>query len=196
MASPDTLVRLNETHVEPAAETLAQAFHEYPVFTYVIPDEQERKENLPALFRAFMKYGLINGEAYATSGGMEGITVWLPPGFGGGLSGDPGIGREALDRFAYYGGCVYSARKNHAPARHWFLELIGVAPESQGKGYAGNLLKPVLERIEREGLPCYLDTELPENVMLYEHFGFKVVDDIMIPGTEIRSWGMLRKSKD
>ena len=187
-------VRLNEAHVKTAAETLAQAFQDYPTFIYIFPDAAERKDKLPALFRSFLQYGLLHGEAYATSPVMEGVTVWLPPGFPGGLSGHHEVGREALERFAYYGRCVYSVRKNHAPAQHWFLELIGVTPEFQGKGYAGVLLKPMLDMIDRERLPCYLDTEVEKNVAIYTRYGFKVVDDIIIPGTEIRSWGMLREN--
>jgi GNAT superfamily N-acetyltransferase len=97
------------------------------------------------------------------------------------------------ERFAYYGQCVYIVRQEYAPAEHWFLELIGVAPEYQGKGFAGHLLDPMLDRFDRENLPCYLDTEVEKNVALYQHHGFRVLDDTIVPGTDVRSWGMLRE---
>ena len=188
-----TLVRLDETHIESAAETLSLAFQDYPTFGYVFPDDSERKEKLPHFFKSMLHKGLLQGEVYASSPAMEGVTVWLPPGIPGGLSKTYEIDRDAFDRFAYYGKCVFAVRQKHAPGRHWFLELIGVAPEFQGKGHAGRLLRSMLDRIGREGLPCYLDTEVDKNVEMYQHHGFRVVDDMMVPGTGVRSWGLLRE---
>jgi len=191
----DGLVRLNETHTEQAAEQLARAFRNYPTFVYVYPDAGERQSRLPHFFKSMVHKGLLQGEVYATTPAMEGVSVWLPPGIPGGLSKVFEVDREAYERFAYYGQCVYTVRQKHAPAQHWFLELIGVVPESQGRGNAGRLLRPMLDRIDREGLPCYLDTEIDDNVALYQHFGFKVVDDMIVPRTEVRSWGMLREER-
>ncbi len=118
--------------------------------------------------------------------------MWLPPDYPGGFSIAPEVSKDALDRMAYWGSQVYPVRKRHVPSGHWFLEFIGVIPELQGKGYASTLLTPMLARIEREHLPCYLDTEVEKNVAIYQRHGFKVVEDIEVPGTDIRSWGMLR----
>jgi hypothetical protein len=43
----------------------------------------------------------------------------------------------------------------------------------------------MLERLDRKGTPCYLNTQNEKNVGLYEHFGFQVVDRQMIPGSSI-----------
>jgi len=187
------LVKITESQIEPAAETLARAFHNYPVFTYVFPDESERRKEFPILLQSFIHFGVMNGEVYATSPEMEGITVWMPPGFSGGYSIPPEVSKDALDRMNYYGKKVYKVRKRYVPYDHWFLEFIGVTPEYQGKGFAGNLLTPMLDRIKEENLHCYLDTELAKNVDLYKHFGFDVVEDSMVADTGVYSWGMLMK---
>ncbi len=189
------LVRLDETHIESAAEQLSRAFRNYAVFVYVFPDDGERKDKLPQLFRSMVHKGLLLGEVYGSSPAMEGVAVWLPPGIAGGLSEAFEVDGEAFARFSYYGQCVYSVRQKYAPAQHWFLELIGVVPEFQGKGYGGRLLRSMLERVDSECLPCYLDTEVDENVAIYQCHGFKVVDDTIVSGTEVRSWGMLREKR-
>ena len=79
-----------------------------------------------------------------------------------------------------------------APFKHWFLQAIGVDPRFQGKGYAGKLLRPMLSRINEEGLPCYLDTLDEQNISLYEYFGFKIVDKSNVPETSLTNWAMLR----
>ena len=81
-----------------------------------------------------------------------------------------------------------------APFKHWFLQTIGIAPQFQGKGYAGKLLRPMLSKIDEEGLPCYLETLDEQNVLLYEHFGFKVIEKSTILETKLTNWAMLRVS--
>ncbi len=70
--------------------------------------------------------------------------------------------------------------------------VIGVAPVSQGQGYASKLLKPMLARLDEEGLPCYLETQKEKNVTLYQHFGFNVVEEFTFPSTTLTTWAMLR----
>ncbi|MFC1984465.1 GNAT family N-acetyltransferase [Chloroflexota bacterium] len=80
-----------------------------------------------------------------------------------------------------------------APFRHWYLQTVGVEPRFRGKGYASKLIRPMLTRIDDEGIPCYVDTLDEYNVPLYEHLGFKVVDKVTIPKTSLTNWAMLRK---
>ena len=169
------LVRLTESQIEPAAETLALAFQDYPVFTYVFPDACERRNELPLLLQSFVHYGALNGEVYATSPNLEGVAVWMPPDHTSVSSPVPGISQDALDRMAYWGRQAGSIRKRHVPSAHWFLMIIGVVPEFQGQGYARTLLNPMLAKIERQHLPCYLDTEVEKNVAIYQRYGFRVV---------------------
>jgi len=55
--------------------------------------------------------------------------------------------------------------------------------------------RPSLDRLDEQGLPGYLDTQNPNNVSLYQRFGFEVVHEDEIPGTSVRHWAMLRQSK-
>lgn len=103
------------------------------------------------------------------------------------------LGRGYTVRIMRFGKHTTAIHKRHAPFRHWYLQLIGVDPMFQGKGYGGTLLTPMLARIDREHLPCYLETQNQKNVLLYQHYGFKVVEEVIIPGTEITFWAMLRE---
>jgi len=106
-----------------------------------------------------------------------------------------GFGREGGWRMKYSGDYLDAMHKHLAPFKHWFLQIIGVDPQFQGLGYGGKLLRPMLARIDDEGLPCYLETLDERNVHLYEHFGFKVVDKATIPKTSLNSWAMLREPR-
>jgi hypothetical protein len=48
-------------------------------------------------------------------------------------------------------------------------------------------------RIDREGLPCYLETENEKNLPMYQRYGFRVLEESQLPGTETASWAMLRE---
>lgn len=93
----------------------------------------------------------------------------------------------------YPGEYIDAMHKRLAPFKHWFLQTIGVDPQFQRKGYAGKLLRPMFARMDKEGLPCYLETLDEQNIQLYEHFGFKVVEKATIPKTSLTSWAMLRE---
>lgn len=53
-------------------------------------------------------------------------------------------------------------------------------------------MEPVLARAEDDGLPCYLETSNERNVPFYRKHGFAVVKEVVVPGSELRVWGMVR----
>ena len=87
-----------------------------------------------------------------------------------------------LDRRAYIGGKPYI-----------YLQIIGVAPAFQGQGFGAQLLRALIEKSEQAGISLYLETETEANVSMYEHFGFAVIKEIMLPIIELPMWEMTRE---
>jgi hypothetical protein len=54
-------------------------------------------------------------------------------------------------------------------------------------------MKPMFKKFDNEKKSCFLETQTPENVEIYEHLGFKKVDTGIIPKTDVTNWSMLRK---
>lgn len=203
MADLNNLVRLKRARIKPASETLGRAFQKDPLFAYFMPDTSERSKKAPYIFQLLLRGAVLNGEVYVNSPDMEGVAVWLPflnddmssrtrnnP---GGLSVLPKIGMEILGRVQNYSQYSSSMRTRHATFPHWFLAGFGVEPPLQGKGYGATLLRAMLARLDEEQVPCYLDTQNEKNVPMYQHFGFKIVEEGMIPDSPVRHWGMLRE---
>ena len=196
-------MQLNKSHIKPAAETLTQAFRNYPLLQYSFPDELEREKVAPYFFQYILHYGIRYGDIYATSLNLEGVAVWIPSDnypvtFWRLIRSVPlsvifGFGRVGGSGMKYPGEYIDTVHKRLAPLKHWFLQTIGVGPQFQGNGYAGKLLRPMFSRIDEEGLPCYLETLDETNVPLYERFGFRVVEKSTIPETELTNWAMLRE---
>ena len=55
---------------------------------------------------------------------------------------------------------------------HEYLLMIGVSPERQGEGIGEALMRGVLERCDREGIPAYLEASSERSRGLYERLGF------------------------
>ena len=58
------------------------------------------------------------------------------------------------------------------------------------------LLKPMFEYLDIIGQDCYLETHKEENVKIYEHYGFELLEVSKIPRTDIIQYSMLRRSKE
>ena len=184
---------------------LAKAFADDPFFTYVYPDATERRAKLPYLSEYFLRYGLRYGQAHVTSPQLEGIAVWMRLKkvsmpfwkviISGGIWSALKLGRRAMQKLGTLSRYIDDKHRKLVPVTHWYLSLLAVAPEFQGRGYASKLMRGMLPRINEEGLPCYLETESERNVPIYQHFGFKVIDEFIIPETTVKVWAMLRESK-
>jgi len=200
----DNLFPLTKSQIKPASRVLARAFQDDPLWTYFIPDKLIRKSKLHYVSDFLVSYGVLYGQSYATSG-LEGVAVWVSPEQGeltlwrmircGVFSLYFNIGRNAVSRVNFSLDFFGKVHHRLAPFPHWYLGLIGVAPEFRGRGYASALIKPMLARIDKEHLPCYLETVNEKNVPVYEHYGFEVVESGTIPSSSVNYWAMLRAKR-
>jgi GNAT superfamily N-acetyltransferase len=85
-----------------------------------------------------------------------------------------------------------SAWSKRDPSRpHVHLGPIGVTPELQGCGIGSQMLSLYCDELDLAGKEGYLETDKPENVRLYERFGFEVKDRAELLG--VRNWFMWRE---
>ena len=196
------LIRLQKWQVEPASEVLSRAFIDDPELVRLIPEQHKRAKLLPSLFRTTLNCGILHGEVYSVSTGMEGIAMWLPSGASditlwtrircGGLALLFKTDWGTLWKMKRDEDFVSALRKHLAPFPHWYLAVLGVDPRFQGKGYASRLLQPMLNRLDAVNSPCYLETSTEQYVQIYQHFGFRVIYEAVLPGSGSRMWAMLR----
>jgi GNAT superfamily N-acetyltransferase len=63
--------------------------------------------------------------------------------------------------------------------KHWYLELVGTRPEYRGRGAAGQLLRWGIRKADEDAVEAYLEAS-PEGKPVYEHFGFKEMDRLVV----------------
>ena len=206
MPAPAQVIQLREEQIPAAAAAMAQAFHADPLQTYVFPDPDERTRLSPAHFASFLRYGMIFGEVLTNAGTPKGASIWLGPedwevtpdrAAAAGLDALPHtIGHDAAARFFSTLGAVEPFHKRDMPTPHFYLMILGVAPEAQGTGLGRALVQPVLERADALRLPCYLETAQPSNVSFYQHLGFTPLVETVDAHSGLRLWTFRREPSE
>lgn len=79
------------------------------------------------------------------------------------------------------------------PSNAWYLSIIGIAPQAQGRGLGRKLLKPMLAEADAATASCYLETFSMRNVTFYTRLGFGVVGRPHEPTTGAHYAIMLRR---
>lgn len=85
---------------------------------------------------------------------------------------------------------LFAWRHNDPAAAHWHLGPLAVRPDHQGHGVGSALMQHGLDVVDAEPTLCYLETDLPRNVDLYQRFGFSVTVRQTVLG--VPSWFMQR----
>jgi GNAT superfamily N-acetyltransferase len=185
--------------IDALGANLGAAFGDDPVFSYIVPDvdEQERARRLTPLFKATIRIHRHFGEAWTNEDATVGA-LWLPPG-------------RKVPQWRQLGAGAASVRaswrtipkglrvlaimeKAHPKEPHWYLAVLGAAPQHQRKGLGGAAMAPILDRCDREGIPAYLESSKESNIAYYERVGFKVTGELSLgPGGAPNLWPMWRE---
>ena len=199
----ESLYPLQKKDASRAATVLADAFQPDPVWQVLFRDVAPAQRS--AAFEAPVRYCLKYGRVYAPSAALEGVAAWTPGALADMtpwrmlLSGAMGAGirmgmstsRKMMQVFAP----IEADRKATMRGKDYiYLLVIGVAPQLQGQGHAGKLLRALFAESARARVPIYLETQTESNVRLYEHFGFEVVKEIELPLVGLPMWEMVREA--
>src|SRR5579884_1581184 len=181
MSQRNELYRLTVQQLAQATAMIGRAFHKDPLSIYIYPDETERARRLPLMFNIPLRYALRYGEV-TTTPEIAGAACWLPPERvnvsvwrilrAGALINGLKMGLSGLRRIDNSENYTRNMHHRCITEPHWYLWVLGVDPSRQGQGIGGALLRAGIERADASHLPCYLETMNPDNVSLYQKFGF------------------------
>jgi GNAT superfamily N-acetyltransferase len=89
---------------------------------------------------------------------------------------------------------VEAVLREHRPsAPHWFLATMGTRPDRQRQGLGTAVLAPVLDELDRTGVPACLETSSTANVAFYSTLGFEPVAHLdRLPAGAPATWVMWR----
>lgn len=172
--------RATDEDLTDLAETLAAAFFDDPVFTWLYSAAARRREILPRWFEIVIE-GILPHEEIMTIGTVLAGAVWVPPG----VEVDERVWTALEEASGEYAPrlvkCLELLDKHHPRDPHHYLFLLGTRPEWQGRGLGSALMRPVLEMCDRDGIPAYLEATSENNLRLYLRNGFEVAGEIPLP---------------
>ena len=198
-------IRLEPSERKTAAQVLARAFFDYPMIAYYWPDLGRRVQYLEWYWGCAVNYGLRYGQVYTTPG-IGGVSVWLPPG-------QTHITAWRYVRAGYlplplFMGCkqfftktmqsddlAQQVHEEIIPGPHWYLWILAVDPDRQGKGIGSILMQPGTERADAQHLPCYLETYEMRNIPFYLRHGFGLVRTEEVQGSDLCFWCFRREPR-
>jgi GNAT superfamily N-acetyltransferase len=189
--------------LDEAVALLVVAFQNSPFYTYIAPDETERKEFLTVNFRHRLEGGLGLNETeilLPDDRKIAAIAVWIPPVVPGKEPVENPSLEDALsvfsgelqERFFAFLGTLTGARERIIQQPFWSLAPIAVLPENRGKGLASVLIRKKLKKIDASALPCFLGTQDRINLTIYAKYGFKEVREDPLALPDIIHYSMIR----
>lgn len=180
----------------PAAKSLYFALTRDPFYItlekHSTLDPESARE---AMFR-YLDYSLAeardHGRVGLTPDQTSGAAIWSPPLDGQTqttLSGrkknfiKDQLGQTSLDIYCRIVDFMSDRSRDVVPDGAWYLSILGVDPDCQGRGLGKDLMAPVLSEIDRHNAACYAESFTPENFGFYLGLGFKKAKTIDEPVT-------------
>jgi ribosomal protein S18 acetylase RimI-like enzyme len=202
----DAVYRVTPERFDDAAGVLARAFFDYPVWQWVMPDEDHRRRALPIASRATILWGQLVGENYALGVPAQGVAIWARPGMAdhdvdpdGSLTEwnavEEAIGPAGMRRFEQMVEIQRPLREKYIPNDGWYLCWLGVDPAAQRIGVGSALLREMFARLDTTAAATYLETEKPANVPYYLKHGYEIVHQGVLPDGGPEYWCFLRQPK-
>ncbi|MFD0556893.1 acetyltransferase (GNAT) family protein [Stackebrandtia endophytica] len=165
------------------AGLIAEAFAALEVAEWLVPDDRaERLAALTGQFTILVEHAHRHGRIETIrDDGLVAASVWIdyttavpePPNYERRLSEAVG---DRLDRFAILDTAF---EKHHPEAAHHHLAFLAVAPDRQGSGMGTALLDSHNVRLDRLGVPSYLEASNTRNRELYRRHGYRPMDEVL-----------------
>ena len=171
--------KLDPSQLEAASNALMMGFSTDPFQRWLMPDptiyyKNFKKWTINTCKQSFLEEGVFGDE------NNYGTAVWFPPGFDIDFADVSETFKEipkdrkaeAFKMFDMMG----ESRVHDA----WYLEYLAVDPSKQGSGLGSLILKESLKVIDELGEAAYLESSNPQNMSLYERFGFRFLKKIQV----------------
>ncbi|HEY0736590.1 MAG TPA: GNAT family N-acetyltransferase [Herpetosiphonaceae bacterium] len=202
----ESMRQLSPADGEQAAEVLGRAFYRDPLWLYLLPDDTQRAVAVRQSFRSFAPWFIRKQQAYGVGEPLAGVAIWGRPNeASAGIAGLINVHlltllasplilrfRRVIPIFAQFD----VMQRRYAPEPHYYLSTIGVVSEAQGQGLASLLIKPFLAQADAQASSTYTETMTPSNVPLYEHYGFRCMEQFDIPETDLSIWSLYRPARE
>ena len=191
--------------IERFADTLADGFSQYNLFKYACGGKYNHRKM--SHFWAFnILLNLPEAICIADSKEVNSVLIYIPP-----RSKEPGLLsylKAGVVKMAFKTGVRRSillsrfdtdaqkVAQRYKGADDGYLFAFATRLDKQGLGYGKPLMNAMLRYLDETGQGCYLETLKPENVRLYEHFSFRLKEEVNIKSGNLTLFAMYRPKSE
>lgn len=170
------------------SSALARAFFDDPVARWACPYDRRRTAVLERVFATRMRQ-LVGHHEIWTSSRLASAAVWAPPERWKTTARDDMALAMAMARQPRLvprlprtmRGLLRIQEIHPVEPVHWYLAVLGTDPQLQGQGLASEMLRPVLDECDRDGVGAYLESSNERNHDFYARHGFRAVQEVELP---------------
>jgi len=83
--------------------------------------------------------------------------------------------------------------KKYLSGNYYYIKAIAIAKECRETGIFRKLIMPIIQRCNEKQIPIILETNTADNVPIYEHFGFELVETISDSKTDFHQYCLMKK---
>ena len=191
--------------IERFADTLADGFSQYNLFKYACSGKYDHVK-----MSCFWAFNIVlnspDAICIADSKEANSVLIYIPP-----RCKEPGllshlktgllrmvfkIGLRRSIRLSRFDAEAQKVAQRYKTANDGYLFAFATRLDKQGQNYGKPLMKVLLHYLDATGQGCYLETLKPENVGMYEHFSFRLKEEVAIKSGNLTLFAMYRpKSK-
>lgn len=185
-STANDVVRLaKRSEADGIAATLAQAFVDDPVVSYVMRNVRSM-DAWNKYFRVGVDVAFEQGEVWTTDD-VSGACLFFAPNR---WHISPWMELKAALRIARafdltttvnIRSIFHTLEAAQPKEPHYYLLAVGVSPSRRNRGLGGALLRPLLDRCSRDHAPAYLENSNRKNRHFYEQRGFKLTRSMPLP---------------
>ncbi|MBD7963491.1 GNAT family N-acetyltransferase [Fictibacillus norfolkensis] len=191
----DHLKKLQKKHLKKASEVLTDSFIDNPMFVYFFPVPNKRRKILRSVFPMVLRILQTNGSLYVTSDSVEGLFCVSQQGE------KTKVGKfmlaaiscairlpNVLVRLSLLDFLRKASRLHPANSKlsyykqHYenflMVDSVCVDPNHRHQGHMTNMMNAAVAETKKKRTFCLLQTETMQNVKIYTHLGFSLVEEI------------------
>ena len=193
MNETPVIKKLDPSQLEAASNALIMGFSSDPFHRWLMPDPTIYYRNFKLFTENACKQSFFVDGVYGDENNY-GTAVWFSPGFDIDFTdiseAYKDIPKDRIEEAFKIFEEIDDSRVHDA----WYLEYLAVDPSKQGLGLGSLILKESLKVIDELGEAAYLESSNPQNMSLYERYGFRFLKKIQV-GSSPQLNTMIRQPK-
>lgn len=174
--------------LEASVQILRDTFEADPYARWLFPEDRSFRRGFSKLTRAFCKTARDDG-AIDLHESQEGVAIWLRSGAKPGMM---ALAKAVLtevspSRWPPLLKLFLDVERRRPKVPHWYAVFCGVRTSTENNlKLRSAIMSRGLERVDREGLPSYLEATSHKNARLWGRlYGFHGLEPIQIDGVEV-----------